>query len=553
MTMSKRIAVLSNINMDFVSRMLRSPDGELEVYQGQGYGNELGVMLDPDSSYRRFAPEMTFLVMDLMELIEHETDPDPAVLDGWFGTLEGALQTGTVYYVSDAYLWGPELEVLHDRDRKRVLEAMWQERLNGLCARHGNVRVFPYRSLIEKMGEDRAFSMKMWYLGKILHAAEAQRGLAAMIADLARLEGRTPKKVLALDLDNTLWGGLAGENEHDPVVLSEDHEGLAYKNLQRVILQMQRQGVLLVIVSKNNEADAMELLQRHPHMVLRPECFAARRINWEQKPANIISIAGELNLGTDSFVFWDDSPAERSQVRAMLPEVETPDFPDRPEALAPAMIEIYHKFFEKSAITGEDLEKTGQYTANARRSELRQAAVDYDSYLRQLRITVVREDPRVYPERLTQLFNKTNQFNLTTQRYEQAQVQRLLEDPGKRVYLYRVTDRFGDSGLVAAAVVDLGRDAPVVEELVMSCRVMGRRIEFAILTDMEYDLRALGYERLRGSYLPTAKNKPVQRLYEDLGYRLLREQDGAKEYEISMEDRPERVYYANIMTEKGGE
>lgn len=549
--MSRKIAVLSNINMDFVIRRLSAAEGELAVYRGQGYGNELGAMLDPASPYREFEPELTFLIMDLMELIEHDPETDGACMDRWFAMLEGAILPERVYYVSDAYLWGPELDAVYDPFRKSRLEGMWQERLEDFCARHVNVHVLPYHRLIERMGEEAAFSMKMWYMGKILHSGEAQKRLAELIAEKAGLEGRTPKKVLILDLDNTLWGGLAGENDHTPVELSEDHSGLAYKNLQRVILQMQRQGVLLAIASKNNEADAMELLAHHPHMVLRPACFAARRINWSRKPANILEIAAELNLGTDSFVFWDDSPEERHQVKTMLPEVEVPDFPDRPELLAPAMVDIYHRFFEKTAVTGEDLVKTDQYAANAKRGDLLKTAADFDSYLKQLHISVIREDPRAHVERLTQLFNKTNQFNLTTLRFDQAQVCRLLEAPEKRVYLYRVTDCFGDSGLAAAAVVDLAGEKPEIEEFVMSCRIMGRRIEYAIVTDMEEDLAAAGYEYLRGRYIPTAKNKPVEGLYEELGYRTVCERDGIREYEIFMKDRPERVYYANIVTGSG--
>lgn len=551
--MNRKIAVLSNINMDFVIRKLSAAEGELTVYRGQGYGNELGALLDPASPYREFGPELTFLIMDLMELIEHNLETDGACMDSWFAMLEGAVLPETVYFISDAYLWGPELDTVYDVFCKRRLEGMWQERLEGFCARHTNAHVLPYHGLIEKMGEEAAFSMKTWYMGKILHTGEAQKRLAELIAGKVRLEGRTAKKVLVLDLDNTLWGGLAGERDHTPVELSEEHGGLAYKNLQRVILRMQRQGVLLAIASKNNEEDALELLTNHPHMVLRPECFAARRINWSQKPANILELAAELNLGTDSFVFWDDSPEERRQVKTMLPEVEVPDFPDRPELLAPAMTDIYHRFFEKSAVTGEDLVKTEQYAANAKRGDMLKTAVDFDTYLKQLRISVIREEPRAHVERLTQLFNKTNQFNLTTIRYEQAQVRQLLEAPQKRVYLYRITDCFGDSGLAAAAVVDLAGEKPEIEEFVMSCRVMGRRIEYAIVTDMEDDLMAAGYAYLRGRYVPTAKNKPVEGLYEALGYRNAGVRDGVREYEIFMKDRPERVYYANIMTGSGAQ
>ena len=265
-----------------------------------------------------------------------------------------------MFYVSDAYLWAVELAVLADPERKQQLESLWSAALQQLTEKHSNVRIFPYRRIIEHQGEEKAFSLKMWYMGKVLLGMETQSLLAEKILQQAELEDRTPKKVLVLDLDNTLWGGLAGEADHTPVLLSEDHSGLAYKNLQRVIKLMQEQGVLLAIASKNNEEDAMEILEHHPHMLLRPEDFAARRINWDPKPDNIRKMAEELNLGTDSFVFFDDSEAEREMVRQMLPEVTVPDFPARPEELAPCMAKIYEEYFARAVITKEDREKTAQ-------------------------------------------------------------------------------------------------------------------------------------------------------------------------------------------------
>ena len=305
-----RLAVLSNVNMNMVIRMLQK---QAEVYETEGYGNELGILLNPTSSYHAFQPDITFLIPDLAELLEHDFDPQTAKkrIEDWFLTLDGCLPERGIFYVSDAYLWAVELSALADPERKQCLESLWSEELQALCSKHSNVRIFPYRNLIESQGEKKAFSLKMWYMGKVLLGMEMQSLLAEKIKFYAELEYRTPKKVLVLDLDNTLWGGLAGEADHTPVELSEDHGGLAYKNLQRVLKIMQSQGVLLAIASKNNEADAKEILEHHPHMVLRPEDFAARRINWDPKPDSIRAMAKELNLGTDSFVFFDDSEAER--------------------------------------------------------------------------------------------------------------------------------------------------------------------------------------------------------------------------------------------------
>lgn len=561
----KKIALLSNVNMNFVIRMLGK---ETPVYAAEGYGNELGIMMNPASSYHEFAPEITFLVMDLMELLEHDLTLERAsgCITGWFAALEGAIKDDCVYYISDAYLWGTELTVCRAVEPRAALERCWLEALEQLCARRKNVRILPYHHMIEELGEKNAFSLKMWYMGRILLSNEAQKSLYELICHKLVLEGRIAKKVLLLDLDNTLWGGLAGEAEHTPVQLSEEHGGLCYKNLQRVILQMQRQGVLLGIVSKNNREDAMSILQEHPHMLLRPDCFAAMRMNWQPKHENILEIARELNLGVDSFVFWDDNPAERHLIQEMLPQVVVPDFPDKAEELASCMGAIYRDYFEKAALTLEDMQKTKQYAANAQRSRLAERAVSFADYLRQLKIIIRRVPAAAHTERLTQLVNKTNQFNLTTKRYELAGIQKLITDPAKRVYLYQTEDCFGDNGIVAAVIVALPRqgrdgardgvgnedlrisgglsDMPRIEEFVMSCRVMGKNIEYGILEDVEQDLLKSGFESLRGLYYKTPKNQPVEKLYRQAGYEeeAALEGDGVS-YVLKLAQAPKREYY----------
>ncbi len=546
--MTNKIALLSNVNMNFVIRMLQK---EMEVYEAEGYGNELGILMNQASSYHAFAPEITFILEDLMELLEHDLEIESAKvrIGNWFDQLQSALKEDGIYYISDAYLWGVELAVLFDKGRKAALEQLWQEQLETLCKTYANVRIFPYRSIVEQLGEEKSFSLKMWYMGRILHGGDAQKALCEAVLQKVKIEQRVPKKALLLDLDNTLWGGLAGEADHTPIVLSEDHSGLAYKNLQRVIWQMQQQGVLLGIVSKNNEEDVAGILAEHPHMVLRPECFAAQKVNWNPKHENIQEIAKELNLGLDSFVFFDDNETERQLVKDMLPQVVVPDFPAKPEELAGVMAAIYAEYFDKAVLTVEDEEKTKQYADNAKRNQLQQSVGNFADYLKQLEIVMERVDAETNIERLTQLVNKTNQFNLTTKRYTQSEMQQVLADKQKQVYLYRVADRFGDNGIVAAVIVELGVEVPQIEEFVMSCRVMGKNIEDAILEDVEKDLLAAGYTKLQGMYFPTAKNKPVAELYDRLGYTRIGELTGENTtgvlYELDLHVTTPREHYVS--------
>ena len=538
--MKHKVALLSNVNMSFVTRMLGK---DLEMYAGEGYGNELGLMMDKSSSYHVFEPQVTFLIMDLLEVINHETEEAAATeaIYRWFGMLETCLLPGKIYYVSDAFLWGTEAELLSTQQRHN-LESIWMDALGKCVENHSNVRVFPYRSVMEKLGSDNAFSLKMWYMGKIMHTNDAQKRLAEEILHKCELETRVPKKVLVLDLDNTLWGGLAGEADITPVTLSDDHGGLAYKNLQRVILQMQKAGVILAIASKNNEEDALEIIDKHPHMVLRSEAFAAKRINWNNKSDSIAEMAQELNLGLDSFVFFDDSDTERELIKKVLPQVVVPDFPAKPEELAPTMCGIYRTYFEKPVLTKEDAEKTRQYAENAKRSQLQASSFSFADYLKDLQIKIESVDPVANLERFLQLMNKTNQFNLTTKRYELAELQKVLEDSTKKVYLYRVEDRFGDYGIVAALLVDLS-GVPTITDFVMSCRIMGKNVEYGILTMVEEECRTVHCNKLRGMYIPTAKNKPVEKLYEKAGYEFVGKRFDTELYEVDLDKAPEREYY----------
>ncbi len=542
--MKHKIALLSNVNMNFVLRMLKK---DFEVYNTEGYGNELGLIMNPDSSYHAFAPEVTFLVLDLLEVLGHDLRPTAAkeAINNWFATFEAGMNSTSQYYVSDAYLWGAEVDALFYKDLKQQLEMLWNDCLRDLCERCKNVHVFPYHDVISKLGEDNSFSMKMWYMGKILHTNEAQKRMAEDMIHHVELLGRVPKKVLLLDLDNTLWGGIAGEHEHTPIILSDDHTGLAYKNLQRVIALMKESGVVLGIVSKNNEEDALTLIQEHPHMVLREDAFAIKKINWEPKNINIQEIAEELNLGLDSFVFFDDNPTERELIKQMLPQVIVPDFPDRTEDLAVAMVEIYREYFEKAFVTAEDLEKTRQYAENAKRSEALKQAGSFEDYLKQLKIKITRVDAKSNLERLVQLVNKTNQFNLTTKRYEMSEMQKIVADDKKKVYLYKIEDCFGDYGIVSAVIVDVEKQ-PVIEEFVLSCRVMGKHVEYAIISQIEKELAEAGYESLQGVYIPTAKNKPVEQLYDRLGYKRKEETLQVTTYLMQLDELPEREIYIEV-------
>lgn len=539
--MAKRVAVLSNVNVNSIIRTLKD---EFEVYEPEGYGNELLLLLDKYSGYYRFAPEVTFLWLDGMEFLHHKTETQEVkeAIDEWFDTLTQALPGEGLFFLSDIHLWGAETPLLENAQRY-MIEGLFRDRLEAFCKEHSNAYILPYHRLVAELGEVQAYSSTMWYLGKIPFSQAMQKAMCGMMREKIELSTRIPKKVLVLDLDNTLWGGLAGEADKEPLQLSEEHVGLAYKNLQRVLKQMEEKGVMLAVASKNNEADALEIIDNHPHMVLHREDFVGLKVTWDVKAESLRALAAELNVGLDSFVFFDDSSVEREQIKALLPEVTVPDFPEKPQQLPEAMAYIYRRYFEKLAVTEEDKNKTAQYAANAKRMQLKQETMDISSYLKQLQIRVAEVDVSANLERFYQLVNKTNQFNLTTIRYTREELLGYLGRADKMLKLYRITDKFGDNGITGAVILDLSKETPEIEEFVLSCRVMGRFIERAIVDRLEQELLARGFKMLQSRYVKTAKNMPVRMLFEELGYHVTEDSGDEKQYEVSLADRPERVYY----------
>jgi len=406
---------------------------------------------------------------------------------------------------------------------------------------HPRVQIFDLDRLASRFGKDRVLDRRMYYLAKMEWSPAFLGCVAAELARHARAARAQARKCLVLDLDNTLWGGVVGEEGPAGVKIGPgDPEGEAFLDFHHRLKALQAQGVLLAICSKNNPEDVAELFDSRPEIPLRITDFAAVEISWEPKHEGLKKIAAALNLGTDSLVFVDDNPAEVSLIQQMLPEVKAVLLPPDPAEYVAVIDRLTD--FERTAVLEEDSRKTAQYRENREREALRTASGELGTYLASLRtelaITRAKRDdlPRIH-----QLFTKTNQFNLTTQRYTPSEVERFIASPICELWVARGRDRFGDLG--AIGVVLLRRDGRVVyiDSFLMSCRAMGRGIETAIMNHVKHRLLdEPGHLELRGRYLPTAKNRPAETFYEDQGFRLLERRDsGEKLYVLRRIDTRE--------------
>jgi len=378
---------------------------------------------------------------------------------------------------------------------------------------------------IEAAGKN-AHSPKSWYLSKTPYSAEVLKQAAFEIKAALRTVLGDARKLIVVDLDDTMWGGVVGDVGWENLRLGgHDHIGEAFLDFQRALKTLRNRGILLAIASKNDESVALQALGQHPEMMLRPEDFAGRRINWKDKAGNIVEIAAELRLGLQSVVFIDDNPVERARVRESLPEVLVPDWPNDKTLAASTLLQM--DCFDTAQITSEDQARADMYTAEQKRDVLKTEMPTVEHWLRSLqtKVTVEALNPS-NQARVAQLFNKTNQMNLTTRRMSEIELVQWAGHDDRRVLAFRVADRFGDSGLTGILTLDFNGSDASIADFILSCRVMGRQVEEAMLAVAVECARRAGAEKLLAEFIPTAKNKPCHEFWmrsgfdrDDAGYR----------------------------------
>ncbi len=355
---------------------------------------------------------------------------------------------------------------------------------------------------------------------------------------IAAAQGQS-RKCLVLDLDNTLWGGVIGDDGLAGIKLGQGSaRGEAHLAFQHYARDLGRRGIILAVCSKNDEANALDPFLNHPEMALRREDIACFVANWTDKAANLRHIAQRLNIGLDSLVFADDNPAERAVVRRELPMVAVPELPEDPTFYAATIADA--GYFEAVRITAEDRDRAGLYRQNAARDEALTSATDMDGYLRSLEMRAIwgRFDATNLP-RIVQLINKTNQFNLTTQRTTDAAIQTAIDDPSALTLQIRLLDQFGDNGIIAivAGAADPATTTIRLHTWLMSCRVLGRGMELETLNLVVAQAKQLGASELIGEYRPTAKNGMVRNHYERLGFTRVEERaDGTTTWSLDLSD-----------------
>lgn len=530
-----RVAVLRSFTVEPVIPLLRAEAAirgiDLEVQLGEfnTYAQEI---LDAGSSLYRFQPDIIVLAVQTRDLAPDLWSRFPELSAEDVQTAVGRVIESYRGWIKTLRARTPAHVILHNletpaRPSAGLLDGqtsaiqLINHELNRLATEHTGVCVLDYDALVARHGRLRWTDEQKWLTMRMPIAADCLRHLAAeWLRFIHPLTGRVCK-VLVTDLDNTLWGGVIGEDGMAGIKIGAEYPGAAHLALQQAMLDLHHRGILLTICSKNNSTDALEVLEKHPGMLLRPKHFAAMRINWSDKAQGLREIAAELNIGTDALAFIDDNPVEREFVRAELPEVTVIDLPADPMRYADTLRDC--AVFERLALTAEDRARSQYYTEQRQRAEVQSSAASLEDFYRSLEQVV--ELAPVSPEtlaRVAQLTQKTNQFNLTTRRYSEKEISDLAGTAGCRVISASVRDRFGDNGIVGVVITRQDE----IDSFLMSCRVIGRGVESAILAGVIDALRGNGRREVQGSFIPTKKNAPARDFYPNHGFQKKSEQNG---------------------------
>lgn len=427
-------------------------------------------------------------------------------------TIPVVLATFTAMHV------GPEryFDRRHPVSKQAAIDGL-NKRLSTLADEIGNVHILDYANLVADTGRKAWFDPAKAHLNG---AAIGHAGLDALshaITAISSALTRPRKKVLVCDLDNTLWGGIVGEDGPDGIAVAGAYPGNAYADFQRFLKNLSATGVALAIASKNNWDDALAAFEGNPAMPLTFDDFSAARINWEEKSQNIVEVANELNVGTDSIVFIDDNPLECGLVRRALPEVTVIQLEGSPSLFADTV--MASGCFDTVSVTEEDAKKVEMFKAERKRTAMA-STTDKNDFLASLNLEMEFRPPnRQEIPRVAQLINKTNQFNLTTRRYTEADVDDFLRRPDADIRVVKLKDCFGDYGLIGVVISkDNGGTDREIDSLLMSCRVLGRGVESAILANIEKEARQDGKALLIGKFVPSPKNQQVADLYPKFGF-----------------------------------
>jgi len=549
-----RLAFLSSFTINTLAEVMRAEGFlhslKLTTYTAP-YGQLQQEIRNAKSDLYAFQPDICFLLFDFSDFFNndigfsHHTYDAKALEKEVEGALSRYRETISVLRgngnnkIVASTLPLPVFRPLSVLDNKHTLGfkrivGRINQRIEDLFFGDPQVFIFDFDEWLGRLGKDNVWYGKFYFLGDLRLEPDAFPALArSLMAYVIPLASAT-KKCVVLDLDNTLWGGIIGEDGLAGIKLAPTGEGQPFYHFQKFLLSLFRRGVILAINSRNNPEDALEGIRTHPYMILREHHFAAWRINWNDKVVNMRELAKELNIGLDSMVFIDDDPVHIALMNEFLPEVTTIAVPQDTSQLHKIVAD--YPGFSSFEFTEEDKKRGEMYLAERKRHELQSQATNVDEFLRSLDLRLKIEEIHAFSlPRAAQLTKKTNQFNLTTRRYTEEKIKEMLQ-AGFLGLTIEVFDKFGTSGICGVAIVKRDPEAWSIDTFLLSCRVLGRGVERAILAVIIEQAKQASAKKVIGEFIPTKKNKVSVSFYKDSNFKLVQKDENRQAYEFDLKD-----------------
>ncbi len=506
---------------------------ECQTYVGD-YNQYNQDILNKDSKFYKFKPELTFLILDVRHILGElyfqpysiSVSERKELVTIKVNEITNLIKT--IIENSNSRVILTDLQVptyspygINEQNEEFGVKQIVREINTKIRYENKDnplLSILDFNEFIQKHGEENVFSYKQFFSGDMKISIEyIPKFVNEMMRFVNAVVGIT-KKCIVLDLDNTLWGGVIGEDGFNNIKLGDNPIGRSFVEFQKRLLALNQRGIILAINSKNNFDDAMKVINEHPNMILREDNFGCIKINWNDKVTNLHEISSELNIGLDSFVFFDDDPINREFVKSQLNQVLVVDLPSDSAKFAHILTEM--NVFESLKITEEDKKRKDMYLGQRKRVEFENKIGDFNEFLKQMDIQVLikKADGFSIP-RISQLTLKTNQFNLTTKRYQEDQISSFSDDKNRIVECAQVSDKFGDNGITGVYIVEKKNDEWIIDTFLLSCRIIGRGVEDIMLSQLIERARKENIKKIKGKFIPTKKNKPAENFYEEFGFK----------------------------------
>ena len=532
-----KVALLSSFTLNGLNEILHVKCSDMGVrYQSyiSGYNQYNQELLNPESDYYKFCPDITFLILDIRNFLGDNfhnfhilsDDAKKEFAKEKINHLENIIQnfeknSNSKLVITNFNIPSYSPNGIIESKIKFGLHEMIEKINNSLrdiSKTHNSIYVYDFNQFVSKHGEKNIFDYRQFHLGDIQITFNFMPYFGYELMSYIKSITGTNRKCIVLDLDNTLWGGVVGEDGFDGIELGQTANGKAFVDFQKELLSLWQQGIILAINSKNNFDDAMKVIHEHPEMILREKNFANIQINWNDKAQNLLQISDEINIGLNSIVFFDDDKLNQTRIKQEFPEVLTIELPEDPSEFSPLLKELND--FNVLQRTDEDTKRGQMYTEQRKRKELEKSVSNLDDFLKELDIKVkMKKSNEFLIPRISQLTLKTNQFNLTTRRYQEEEIKNFSSNTKFIVGCAQVLDKFGDNGITGVYIIKKNDKSWLIDTFLLSCRIMGRGVENAILSQILLDAQKNGIDEIQAEFIPTQKNQPAENFLSDFGFK----------------------------------